>query len=182
MPKASLTLPNGTLVTIEGTASEVHELLSIYGAANPKPASGHAHKMPVRDSSQKPASPTEDAASTEVDLVAIVNHVKSCDEAESIETRILDQTDQLPRVLLPMYIVFEHMGNAGGLTSGQISKVTIQLGAPVKLPNVSKTLSGAAAKYIIGDVARKPGQAVRYKLSRRGHTYMKEVIQGGKIG
>jgi hypothetical protein len=74
------------------------------------------------------------------------------------------------------------MDNAGGLTSGQISKVTVQLGVLVKLPNVSKTLSGTAAKYIIGDIARKPGQAVRYKLSRRGHTYMKEVIQGGKRG
>lgn len=41
-----------------------------------------------------------------VDLMAIVNYVKSCDEAEGIEGKILDQTDQLPRVLLPMYIVY----------------------------------------------------------------------------
>ena len=115
-------------------------------------------------------------------MMAIVNHVKSCEEAESIETRILDQTDQLARVLLPMYIVYEHMNNEHGLTSGQISKVTVQLGVPVKLPNVSKTLSGTATKYIIGDTVRRSGQAVRYKLSRRGHAYMKGVITGEKIG
>jgi len=112
----------------------------------------------------------------------IVNHVKSCDEAESIGTHILDQTDQLARVLLPMYIVFEQMNNAHGLTSGQISKVTAQLGVLVKQPNVSKTLSGPAARYVIGDTVRKNGQAVRYKLSRRGHAYLKEVITGRKVG
>jgi hypothetical protein len=182
MPKASLTLANGTVVTIEGTGSEVHELLSFYGAGTSNPANGQGRKPPASRPSQKPASPTEDKISTEVDLMAIVNHVKSCDEAESIETHILDQTDQLARVLLPMYIVYEHMNNAHGLTSGQISKVTLQLGVPVKLPNVSKTLSGAAAKYIIGDAVRKAGQAVRYKLSRRGHAYMKKVIAGDKVG
>ena len=100
---------------------------------------------------------------------------------QSIEKHILDQTDRLARVLLPMYIVFEHMNNAHGLTSGQINKVTVQLGVPVKQPNVSNTLSGAASKYIIGDTVRKAGQAVKYKLSRRGHTYLKEVITGRKV-
>jgi hypothetical protein len=182
MPKASLTLANGTVVTIEGTAPEVHELLSFYGSATSKPANGQAHKPPAPPARQRPASPPEDKIGAEVDLMAIVNYVKSCDEAESIEKHILDQTDQLARVLLPMYVVFEHMNNAYGLTSGQISKVTVQLGVPLKQPNVSKTLSGAAAKYIIGDTVRKNGQAVRYKLSRRGHAYVKEIIAGGRVG
>lgn len=175
MPKASLTLANGTLVTIEGTASEIHELLSFYGSATAKAAHSQAHKPALR-AHPKPAS--SDPAEAEADLMAIVNHAKSCDEAESIERRILDQTDQLPRVLLPMYIVYEKMDNAHGLTSGQISKVTVQLGVPVKLSNVSTTLSGAATKYVIGDTVRKLGQTVRYKLSRRGHAYMKEIIIG----
>jgi hypothetical protein len=182
MPKASLTLANGTAVTIEGTAPEVHELLSFYGSATSKPANGQAHRSPVPSAHRKPAVPAEGKTGAEVDLMVIINHIKSCDEAESIETRILDQTDQLARVLLPMYIVFDHMNNAHGLTSGQISKVTVQLGVPVKQPNVSKTLSGSAAKYVIGDTVRKNGQAVRYKLSRRGHAYLKEIITGRKIG
>jgi hypothetical protein len=182
MPKASLTLANGTVVTIEGTAPEVHELLSFYGVADSKPADSQAHKQPSSAARQKPAAPSEDETGAEVDLMAIVNCVKSCDEAESIETRVLDQPDQLPRVLLPMYMVFEHMKNAHGLTSGQISTVTLQLGVPIKQPNVSKTLSGSAAKYVIGDTMRKNGQAVRYKLSRRGHAYLRGIITGGKVG
>jgi hypothetical protein len=108
--------------------------------------------------------------------------VKSCDEAGSIDAKILDQTDQLARVMLPMYVVYEHMNNAHGLTSGQINKITVQLGVPVKLSNVSKTLAGTASKHVIGDSVRKKGQAVRYKLSRRGHIYLKEVITGRKSG
>ena len=184
MPKASLTLENGTVVTIEGSASEVHELLAFYGSAVPKAADGKSQKSRT---SSTPTAPPPTPNSTaengeEVDLMVIVNYVRSCDEAEGIETKILDQTDQLARVLLPMYIVYEHMNNAYGLTSGQINKVTVQLGVPVKPPNVSKTLAGSAAKYVIGDTVRKSGQAVKYKLSRRGHAYLKEIITGRKNG
>jgi hypothetical protein len=180
MPKASLTLASGTVVTIEGTTPEVHELLSLFASATSKPANDPAYKPAAPPAGQKPAPTANDETAAEVDLMAIVNHVKSCDEAQSIETSILDKTDQLARVLLPMYAVFEHMDNAHGLTSGQISKVTAQLGVPVKVPNASKVLSGAATKYVIGDTVRKVGQAVRYKLSRRGHAYLKEIITGRK--
>jgi hypothetical protein len=176
MPKASLTLANGTVVNIEGTAPEIHELLSFYSPADPKTANERPQRPPSPPVGKKSKPAAQEEPRDQVDLVAIVNQVRSCDEAENIETLILDKADQLARVLLPMYIVYEHMNNAYGLTSGQISKVTIQLGVPVKLPNVSKMLSGPAAKYVIGDSVRKPGQAVRYKLSRRGHKYLKVVI------
>ena len=49
MAKASLTLENGTAVTIEGSASEVLELLAFYGSAVPKVAhDGKSHKSPER--------------------------------------------------------------------------------------------------------------------------------------
>lgn len=183
MPKASLTLENGTVVTIEGSTSEVHELLAFYDSAAPKGIDGKSHKSRTAAAVATLPSPNSTAENgEEVDLMVIVNYVRSCDEAEGIETKILDQTDQLARVLLPMYIVYEHMNNAYGLTSGQINKVTVQLGVPVKPPNVSKTLAGSAAKYVIGDTVRKSGQAVKYKLSRRGHAYLKEIINGRKVG
>jgi hypothetical protein len=180
MPKASLTLANGTVVTIDGTTTEIQELLSFYESAASKSANGRPDKPVTPPQDQKTGVSAGDESDSDVDLMAIINHVRSCDESQNIETRILDQTDQLARVLLPMYIVFEHLNNAYSLTSGQISKVTIQLGVPVKTPNVSKTLSTSAAKYIIGDAVRKQGQAVRYKLSRRGHAYLKEIITGRK--
>lgn len=83
------------------------------------------------------------------------------------------------RILLPLFIVHEHMGNAFSMTSGEISQITKDLGILVQQPNVSLTLSGTASKYVVGDKVRKKGQAVRYKLSRRGLQYFKEVLNGG---
>jgi hypothetical protein len=124
----------------------------------------------------KASSKVEREPAGPVDLVAVVNHIKSCEEAEQIEKEILDKIDQLPRVLLPLYIVHEYMGNMAGLTSGEVSKVTTELGIRIDVANASRTLSGSASRYVIGDRVRKSGQPVRYKLSRRGHAYVKEVI------
>ena len=86
------------------------------------------------------------------------------------------------RILLPLYIVHEYYGNSIGLTSGDVSKITTDLGVPVQTPNASRTLSGTASRYVIGDSVRKKGQPVRYKLSRRGVQFIKEVISGGVNG
>lgn len=172
MPKASINFPNGTVVTIDGTPGEVKRLLAFYGTPQKTP------KPPSKGKSMRKgtATPKEDLAAAPVDLAAIVNHVKSCDEAEAIETNVLDRSSQIDRTLLPLYIVHEYMDNVTGLTSGEISKVTRDLGIPIRQPDSSTTLSGVAARYVIGDKVRKRGIPVRYKLSRRGVQYLKGVI------
>jgi hypothetical protein len=82
------------------------------------------------------------------------------------------------RTLLPLYIVHEHLDNAFALSSGDVTKVTSDLGVRVSQPAASRTLSGTAAKYVVGDRVRKKGQLVRYKLSRRGLQYVQGVIRG----
>ncbi len=185
MAKASLTLPNGTVVQIEGTTEEVRGLLQFYGEgaehappAPRKPAvrSTVRTAKSARAPSKQPAGEASDSAPN---LSEIVNLAKNCDEAEDIERQILDRASQVDRTLLPLYIVHEHLEDAFGLSSGEVSKITTDLGVPVSQPNASKTLSGTAAKYVIGDRVRKKGQLVRYKLSRRGLQYLQAVI-GGK--
>ena len=119
---------------------------------------------------------------TEPNLVQIIGATKQCDEAERIETQVLDRSSQVNRTLLPLYVVHEHFGNAFGLTSGDISKITSDLGVPISRPNVSTTLSGAASRYVVGDKVKRKGQAVAYKLSRRGLLYMKELLSGKSNG
>lgn len=184
MPKASLTLPNGTVVQIEGTTEEVRDLLHHYGSApaHPQRPAAKSVRRKARGPSGKGASAAKAAdrpAESAADLSEIVNLAKNCDEAEDIERQILDRASQVDRTLLPLYLVHEHLGNAFGLSSGEVSKITTDLGVPVSQPNASKTLSGTAAKYVIGDRVRKRGQLVRYKLSRRGLQYMQSVISGG---
>jgi hypothetical protein len=187
MAKASLTLPNGTVVQIEGTIEEVQGLLAFYGSGaaahhTPTPPKKTATPRPKRRRSKHvpDASPPADdgGADAAPNLSEIVNLTKTCDEAEEIERQVLDRASQVDRTLLPLYVVHEHLGNRFGLSSGEVSKITTDLGVPVSQPNASRTLSGTAAKYVIGDKVRKKGQAVRYKLSRRGVQYLKAVIGG----
>ena len=185
MAKAGLTLPNGTIVQIEGTVEEVQALLAHYGsgampAPTPTPrktAPGRPKRRPKAASKAWPSA-EEKTAGTTPNLAEIVNFTKTCDEAEGIEAQILDRTSVVYRTLLPLYIVHEHLANGFGLTSGEVSKITTDLGVPISQPNASTTLSGTGSKYVIGDKVRKKGQAVRYKLSRRGLKYMKAVIAG----
>ena len=179
MAKASITLPNGTVVNIEGTPEEVRQLLEFY--------SGQPSEIQRRRSSKKPASTKKagkkkETVSEGVDCAEIVNLIKECDEAEAIEEQILDRTSQVNRTLLPLYIVHEYLANNHKLTSGEISKVTTDLGIPISQPNASRTLSGTASRYVIGDKVKKKGQPVRYKLSRRGVKYMKAVLEGTESG
>ncbi len=172
MAKASLKLTNGTIVSIEGSPEEVHRILDLHSgeiASSHKPEITSKTKM-----SPRPLNPKGNESV--IDLKEIINKVKSCDEAENIEKQILDRTSMADRTLLPLYIVHEYFGNSQGLTSGEISKVIADLGIPIKISNVSRTLSGTASKYVNGHSVRKKGIAVRYKLIRRGAQYFKDVI------
>ncbi len=179
MAKASIELPNGTSVTIEGTPEEVRKLLEYYGATG----TARTPDLKGEKKAKKRATAARSPETTEQpDLADIVNLIRNSDKAEKIETTILDRTSQVNRILLPLYIIHEELGNAVGLTSGDISKITKNLGIPVQTPNVSNTLSGTAARYVMPDKMRKKGQPVKYKLSRRGAKYLASVIEGTEDG
>lgn len=177
MAKASLTLPSGTIVQIEGSADDIRDLLAFYGGTEGGHSPPPRKKGDMRAAGKKvaPQAPNE---SDILDITQIVNLVKSCNEAEGIEAHILDKSSQVDRVLLPLYIVHEYLDDAHALSSGDVTAVTTQLSVPVAQPNASRTLSGTASKYVIGDSTRKKGSAVRYKLNRRGAKYLRSVITG----
>lgn len=184
MARATLKLANGTVVTLEGTPEEVQRLLELYGGETQpasKSAARHGGGKRARARARS-AKSSDEAQSGKLDLTEIVNLVKDCPEAEAIETQILVRTSQVDRTLLPLYIVHEHLDNAFGLTSGEISKITKDLGIPISQPAASRTLSGTASKYVIGDGVKVKGRPVRYKLSRRGVKYLKEVLAGSSNG
>lgn len=175
MAKATLKMPDGTLVEIEGTVGEIEHLLEFYSnrASQSVPTLQRLPQTKRQATKQTGKVDSKDKP----DLAKIVNLVKDCDEAEAIETQILDRSGQVNRVLLPLYIVHTHMGNAIGLTSGDVNKITTDLGIPIGQANASTTLSKTASKYVIGDATRKKGQTVRYKLSRRGAQYVKSILK-----
>jgi hypothetical protein len=177
MPKASFTLPNGTTVTIEGTPRDVQNLLAFYGGnpekkerSNQKPRGHTGRKKPAAEKKISPAK-----------IAQIVNQIKSCPEAEAIEKNILAKTHEANRVLLPIYIVHEYMDNAFGLTTIDISKVTAELGARVRVSRqaaLRALVRSPASRFVLTDKARQRGTATRYTLDERGVQYMKAVIAG----
>ncbi len=178
MAKASIRLVGGTSVEIDGSPEEVSRILALYDGnrTGSTPKQLRRTKAPTPKSIDAPV-PASDIG-TSPDLPEIVNLIKSCDEAEAIDAKILDKANQLGRILLPLYIVHDHLGDAYGLTSGEINQITKELGIPISRSNASTTLSGVASRYVVGDKIRRKGQAVRYKISRRGIQYLKGVLAG----
>ena len=173
MAKASMTLLDGTTVIIEGSPDEIKKIIALH-----QPSQSDLklkEKVPKKKHGKKHVSAAVDDA---VDLPELVNQAKASDDFELIETNILDRSSLVDRILLPLYIATKHISENSSLTSGDISKFLSQLGVNVAQPNVAKTLSSTALKYVIGDKIRKQGQAVRYRLSRRGTQYITAVIKG----
>jgi hypothetical protein len=171
MAKASMTLPDGTTVQIEGSADEIQKIISLHNQT------GSQSKIPPASKPRKSNSKKETQEESAFDLMEIVNQIKNCDEAEKIELNILDRTSQVDRILLPLFITHKYINEKTKLTSGDISRVLGDLGINIFTPNVANTLSGSASKYVIGDKVRKRGQAVEYKISRRGEQYLNSVIE-----
>lgn len=179
MVKAVIKLKNGTEVSIDGTTEEVRSLLNYYDSNTPttqNPSEKTSLKGKKKKASSKHTKPKDESSA--INISEIVNLAKDCDEAEMIETQILDRSSQVDRVLLPIYIVHKYLNNAFGLSSGDIAQITRDLGVPISQPNASRVLSGIASKYVISDGVRKKGTKLSYKLSRRGTKYLNEVISG----
>jgi len=174
MAKANLTLPNGTVVNIEGAPEEIQRLLALY--SGPEAPVAIRSSSPVPQHQPTPGHMTPSDGDGRIDLIEIVNLVRTCDASDRIETFILDQINVLHRVLLPLFVVHEYKANAFGLTSGEINKITTELGVSITQPNVSTCLSGQAKIYVIGDKMRVKGHPVRYKLNRRGVQHIQQVL------
>ncbi len=105
----------------------------------------------------------------------IVNKIKDCDEFEKIEKEILDKKSIPGRVLLPFYICYKYFPQQG-LTTGDVEKITEQLGVRVRTPNVSNAVTGPLWKYLAGDSSRRRGKVVVYKLNRKGAKYFESLL------
>ncbi len=169
MPKASILLRDGTKIEIHGTVEEVQRLTEHYSRVAAPRTEGSAPK-----NGHEPAPTAVDGG--EPDVAAIVAIIRDCDEAERIETRVLDQKDVLNRVLLCLWIVHKYVDQMLGLTSGDVERITEQLGVKVGISNASNVLSGRAKSFVAGDTVRKRGGTVRYRLNRRGVQHFDAVL------
>ncbi len=109
-------------------------------------------------------------------ILAIVNKIKNCEDADKIEEKILDKVSIPGRVLLPFYIYYKYFPRQG-LTTGDVARITSELRVGVKTPNVSKAITESLQKYLEGDSTRVKGKAVVYKLNRKGAKYFESLLK-----
>jgi hypothetical protein len=175
-PKANISLPDGTKIELDGSLEELQALtehLHSRSAAAPQPRPA-AHVPPA---AQRPADTAEGGdGDDEPDIARIVAIIRDCDEAETIEKKVLDKRDVMNRVLLCLWIVQKYVSQTMGLTSGDAEKITDQLGIKVHISHASTTLSDRAKAYVTGDSVRRKGGAVHYRLNRRGTQYFEGVL------
>ena len=177
MPKATIRLVNGTVAQIDGTLEEIKVLLEFYGASK----TDYTTKS-QKDGRTAKRETVKREAKDEIAINDIVRQIKDCELADSIEKQILESTSRVNRILLPIFIAQERLKYSIGLTTGEISSVTRDLGVPIHVANISNVIKTNAARYVYGDKVRKKGLPIRYKLTNRGVRYIKSVIAGKSDG
>ncbi len=178
MAKATLTLRNGTTVTIEGEVEEVQRLLELCDQTAER---AQAEKPPPsrRANSSGRADPNKEQALGPRPH-EIANATKECAEAAAIEKHVLDTRSQLNRVLLPLFVVSQYLGGKHALTMPQISQATRDLGALVDAPNVAKVMRTVGGRFVMAEGGRGRGER-RFRISRRGIEHMKSLLKSNAI-
>lgn len=139
----------------------IDECLQSLGSTSEKVSRDAAHK-------------TEEHTLTKDITLQIVNKVGDCNESEEIQSRILDKRGARERILLCFYISHKYFSN-GWLTSGDIEKITSELGVKIDKRNVTNFLK-ELRQYLESGAVRKKGQPTPYRLNRKGVKRFDEII------
>ncbi len=133
------------------------------------------HSLVLKTSTVKKKSAKNNELNNHVLMIS--NKIKSCEENEKIEEKILDKASVLGRVLLPYYICYKYFPTQG-LTTGDVAKITSELRIGVKLSNISTAITNSLQKYLEGDSTRVKGKPVTYKLNRKGAKHFESLLNG----
>jgi hypothetical protein len=138
-----------------------------------------------RRSRRKKSAPTEGQIRTGDDQVAdavltqIIASVNDADNYDDIAKYVLDRADRTARILMCYYFAHQHTTDPA-MTTTDVERITSQLGVKIAQPNVAKVIREGAGRYLTADRVRRRGQAVRYKINRRGIAAFEEAVAGGK--
>ena len=106
----------------------------------------------------------------------IVNKIGDCEESDSIRTHVLDKRSVEAKVLLCFFISHKYVRNEW-LTSGDIEKITSELGVKIGRSNASTYLA-AHRQFLESGSARKNGQPTPYRLNRKGMQRFEQILRG----
>src|ERR1043166_3259925 len=93
MAKADILLPNGTKIVVDGSVEDIKEIVThssqIATGGGWAKNKNRQHHIPVAKTAEGSGHDEKTP-----DIAAIVARIKDCDEAEQIESRVLNQKDR----------------------------------------------------------------------------------------
>lgn len=107
-------------------------------------------------------------------VLSIVNKIGDCEESEVIQQKVLDKKSMEAKILLCFYISYKYFNNAW-LTTGDIEKITSDLGIKIDVRNVTNKMK-KIKKYLESGTTRRKGQPTPYRLNRQGIKRFEEII------
>ena len=140
-----------------------------------------AIKTKTKTKSIKPKTrkPVNNEEENSVDVPTLVDAINESDKHENIEKNILNKPSQINRIILCLYYASEVL-DPPCLTTGDIEKITNQLGVKLSSQNAAKTIK-ANQKYFTADQVRKVGAIIKYKLNRKGISAYGHILNGEKL-
>ena len=157
--------------------SKLKEIMSNVESESAKSEQSHLQQQKNRRRKKGGVSSKnlEEQASETVDIVGIVNHIKDSNDYNKIETNVLDEKQNLPRILMCMYYANEYKEGIH-LTTGHVEAITDQMGVKITKSNAGNKIKNNQ-KYFNSKNARKKGHIVYYKLSRAGEKKFLEILE-----
>lgn len=125
-------------------------------------------------STQPVKTSAEESKSTEDIGLQIANKICDCDEYELLEKKIIDTEDKEAKILMCFYISKKYFENQW-LTSGNVEKITSEIGIKITVSNASKLLKKMRAYLECGE-SRKKGVPTKYRLNRNGLKKVEEIL------
>ena len=159
----------------EYVESKLKELLNKKLLEAVKTRRRETEELPPRGKAKKKQAPKKEEEA-KLDIPGFVDHIKELDDYLILEEKVLNQNQQLPKILMCLYYAKDFF-DSPFLTTGQIETITDQFGAKIKKGNVGAKIK-KEKKYFTADRVRKKGAIMQYKLTRPGlqefQKYLKE--------
>lgn len=157
------------------------KLLTMSGLVKGKVEAGARVETPVEKSQEQnndsPSTVNRGEADSVIDIAAIANMVHESDKYADIEKNILHTRSILARILLVFH--FAHAAGYNTISTGDVERITDQLGVKIGTANVSNTIS-ANRKYFSASEVRQKGARVPYKLNLQGQKAFEAFAAGQK--
>lgn len=109
-------------------------------------------------------------------VLQIANKATDCDESAAMQEKALDGNVEA-RILLCYYVAHKYFDRAW-LTSGDIERITAELGVKVKTSNASSKIKESLRSYLESGITRRNGRPTPYRLNRNGERYFESILHG----